>query len=180
MPIGDCLEPSRAEQLALGCPTTAPTDGTACAMVDQVCRYAITVDENQSRQQVLWCLQGTWLANGDACGMVCSSVGSSMVEFDVTGCAERTPTRCDAAAGHGYPPSAKINADRMLSRIFEGCGGPQDVIIRLSFENGCPQLLTTTTTVTVAMRDCLVQALSAVRWECAQQLPCAGYTNVLL
>jgi hypothetical protein len=180
-PIGDCTEPTAAEQAALGCPIEQPVPESHCdAPVGTTCRYAIQVAGGSSSQNFFTCSpdDGSWGPGAQIpCGAGCGMFGANTTELS-TNCRGRPVTRCEAESETLFVyPTAQQWLDDTFQREIVACGGG-DIYgngIRLELNDGCPRRLASDSALDQAFLQCLVARLNQRKWDCATDLVCANY-----
>lgn len=182
VPIGDCREPTTAQQTALGCPTTAPAPMSACAApIGTICRYDIDTSLGYiAYQNVFGCdSEGSWGPGASQlCGQTCSYSGSTVIDLDSANCSSRTLTRCIDAMNrqYAYPPPAQTLLNDYLHDALNTClGGTFLGFVTLDVKSGCAKRLTTDRSLAPEQSACLKQRFESVRLDCAQQVLCSSF-----
>ena len=129
VPIGDCVDPTPAEQMAAGCPVTQPNYNDPCDTPSLSCRYAVDTNSvTMSSSQTYWVCDASagWSGEGtqtcwDSCSAPNASTGGGSQPFAIamtfrTGdCSTRPLTACDPGnRTYWSPPPAQLLADDSL------------------------------------------------------------------
>jgi hypothetical protein len=177
LPIGDCTEPTAEELAASGCPAVLEP-GAPCTQIEATCRSEIlTDDRTRSVQNYFTCQEDGHLGGGSGyvCGKTCNGSAGNDATLDISDCSSRPFTECDTT-NVNYPYLAQDKADHELARIIQACGGPLiDIRVEVKVMNGCPYALSTISTVSASVVECLKATLSNVRWSCSEDLACVSW-----
>jgi len=182
VPIGDCREPT-SETREPGCPAQPPQPQAACEAPNglKACAYEIEVADGRASQMIYTCHpdQLIWGSGQVPCGLACQPPAEHVVGL-TTSCSDAPVTTCRDPDQLFAFETAQQWLDSAFEKVLHRCvGDPIGVLYQLELAGGCPVRISSNMAFTANQLACLVPALG-VRWDCAANLSCSRFLQILL
>lgn len=160
------------------CPASLPSDSGSCPRDQLLCTYPSGPGFEGSWHQTALCQAGasgrTWLVAPHLDRADCVHTTDPGRDIANADCAARVSRACTPLAVAQTPQELLT---RQISDIAVACNGPpNESHFELDFQAGCASrvaLVVPGPTDTTAFLDCVTNAVSTVRFDCAQALACA-------
>lgn len=186
LPIGDCHDPTPADQAWAHCPVEQPEPGSACSVPDAVCHYAIQTDGSSSFQPVFHCLGGNWGVGRMArCGSSCGAAGGRAV--GIAGeCSARAESTCERIDPQPILPLTDQTAQELLDDIVQQTINPcltgpfVENAFEVGFRDGCAVSWGALTAPDAETQACITRAFAAHHFSCAESLECGFGGRIFL